>query len=477
MRPSELNQSRLPAENAPYLELEEAEDGSVDVIFCQRPLHVKNTEYLVDGVAYAKILNVAPERITIWPVNTRPEKDDYLEPKYGTLEEIIVTRPVKSPYDLPETADDVVQLLSELPEGFSKQFQFGLGIHWEYRLICTTIAEIPDVTCLCIHGESGSHDAYIEAPFYTLGIKRFHEIRKELDRIVSRHQRAGLTDKRLLAYQGLLHSADQKRFPKKTKTLRNDGISEIATVAGEPAKLSKRDRRTVVSLVKENAEELAKTESRALLELKADIEKVTLKELISEFENKLGKTLDEGHWQSFFAMNPFILSLAFSVPVLFIQGNPYVGGKGLAGRQGKYPDFLYANAATGNLAIVEIKKPSTLLLAKTPYRDDVYPMSPDSSGAVVQVLDQRSQLYKNLANFKDDSDRNDIHAYSIRCIVLAGLTPQSKQEKKSFELARTAISDVAIITFDELLARLKAIYEALSGEDKQAQTGDGDIPF
>ena len=58
-------------------------------------------------------------------------------------------------------------------------------------------------------------------------------------------------------------------------------------------------------------------------------------------------------------------------------------------------------------------------------------------------------------------NRNDIHSYAVRCIVIVGMTPPEHCQKKSFELIRHALSDVIVVTFDELLQRLIEIGKAL----------------
>ncbi len=306
-------------------------------------------------------------------------------------------------------------------------------------------------------------------------MRRFHELRKGLTSIAARYQRESRADKKLLAYQRLLCAANQAQFPRKTKKLRADAIEEMADVGGERTKLSKRDQRTVVKLVRENAEDLAKTEPQALLSLKADIERITLKELIELFEQMLAKSLPEQKWQTFFLANPFILSMAFSSPAMLVQANPYVGGARFDRRGGKIADFLLATASTGNLAIIEIKKPGSILMMSTAYRDDVHGPSAELGGTIAQVLDQRFKLQKALLDLKEESGRHDIYAYAIRCIIIFGTTPTSKNEKKSLELVRNSIADIAIVTFDELLGRLKEIHTALSPvSDNQA---DASSPF
>ncbi|WP_228892976.1 hypothetical protein [Pseudoduganella aquatica] len=279
----------------PEIEIEESNDGGVDVFFFHSAPAGSTLTMPVLIPLRERILNVQPDHLTIWPINVRPDKDDYLLPKYGTLERIRLTKPARTSYELPESRDDVIALLEGLPDGFSKQFEFGLGLLWENRFICEAIADIPGIDSLVLHGGAAVRTARIDSSLYILGLGRFHELRRELARSASRHQRAARSEKQLLAYQHLLHAADRDAFPRKTKRLQADAIADMTNVGGERTKLSKRYRRSVVKLVNENVEELAKAEPQALLSLKADIERVTLKELIGEFEAKLSKNLTEKH--------------------------------------------------------------------------------------------------------------------------------------------------------------------------------------
>ncbi len=148
------------------------------------------------------------------------------------------------------------------------------------------------------------------------------------------------------------------------------------------------------------------------------------------------------------------------------------------GQGAKIADFLLATASTGNLAIIEIKRPDTELLTKTAYREGVHAPSSELSATIVQILDQRFKLHKNLVNLKEESGLHDIHAYSMRCIVIAGTVPQSAREKKSLELVRNSLADVMVVTFDELLGRLVEIHRALSPQALPPATHAEDpIPF
>lgn len=301
IRPSAFNQ-RERLDGGPFLVIEaaEPEEEGINVFFTDIPAAERKPDSPI-----ARLLNVCPDRLTIWPLNIREDRDDYLQPKYGTLERIVVARPVIEPYILPETTDDVVGLLEQLPDGFAKDFRFGLGLLWEYRQICETAASLENVSILIVHK---GNDAKIDSPFFILGIRRFHELRKELNRIASRHQRDARKDKQFHVYQTLLHAADSAQFPALKKSVRPDALTEMTDGGRQHVTLSKRDRRAAVRMVQDNIEALAESEPRSLLALKNDIELITLNQLIERYQEMLGKGLTESKWQSFFLENPFILS-------------------------------------------------------------------------------------------------------------------------------------------------------------------------
>lgn len=472
VRPSVFNQRERP-DGGPFLLIEPAveDDGaSVDVFFTDTPPEQRTGSYPI-----ARLLNVSPDALRIFPLNVRPDRDDYLAPKYAALEAISVSRRVSHPYPLPETVEDVEALLELLPDGFAKDFRFGLGLLWEYRAIPEAFSGHDQVKLMIVHD---GNEATLDPPFFILGVRRFHELRKEINRISARYQRDARRDKAHHVYHTLLHVADAKQFPRLKKTLRADSISDATSGGRDRVTLSKRDRRAAVGLVRSNLEALAQSDTDALLSLKGEIERVTLQQLIDRFREMLEKNLAEERWQAFLMQNPFILSLAFAVPAIVVQGQAYAGGKRLSGRGGKVADFLCASASTGNLAIVEIKKPATDLLAASPYRgDDVYAASGELSGTIAQVLDQRVKLQRELPLLKEESERPDIHDFGIQCIVVAGRTPDDRVRRKSLELLRNAMVGVTVLTFDELLARLEEIHAALGVSTAAPAAPVDEVPF
>jgi len=408
-----------------------------------------------------KILSVYPDALRIFLVETRADHAGFGKPKHDKLREIMIGS-FREPFELPENQDDVEHLLSRLPRGLAKDFRFGLGFLWEYRQIVEAVEEFPHVDLLIITGGDGV-EISPSGRMVTLGITRLERLRKSIDRTVARFRTDALRDKRHLVYHELLHVADPSIFPEKRKKLRKDMISDLTRGGADLTDVSPRDRSVAMKLVRDGAQSLAKSEPRALMALKADIELASLSELIDRFDSMLGKSLDESHWQQFFEDNPFILSLAFAVPVFYLQGNAYVGGKRLDGTGGKFADFVYATVRTGNISLIEIKKPKTDLLTGRPYRgSEVFGPSAELGGAVAQLLDQRQKLVQELPNIRMNSNRNDIYAHSVRGVIVAGLLPESIHQRRSFELFRGGIGQLELVTFDELRARMLALKHALS---------------
>lgn len=108
-----------------------------------------------------------------------------------------------------------------------------------------------------------------------------------------------------------------------------------------------------------------------------------------------------------------------------------------------------------------IRTPKAKLLGKTEYRGGIHAPSAGISGAVTQVMDQRYLLQENLNSLLKNTKTETAYSYAIGCIVIIGKTPTAEAQRKSFELYRTNLRDVTVITFDELLAKLKALHAFL----------------
>ncbi|MGF6167179.1 hypothetical protein M2426_000752 [Pseudomonas moraviensis] len=417
---------------------------------------------VVGAKPWIRIISIARDSITIWPVQQRRDHRAYGKPLFDSIDRLCLLARVDGPYELPRTIEDLDDLLESLPAGFYKDWRYGLGLRWEFRSIITTIAEMPDITMVCFHGAAGTPGTdRVEAPIYGLGMNTFHRLRKEMIAATSRHQRAARKEKAAICHNRLLHKLAPHQFGLMRLSLPQDTLADLVGSARGQVTLTKRDQRAAVALVQGHAQALLKTEPDALLRLKQDIELLTLRELIERCTELLAVSTTEPKWQGFLSANPFILTMAFHYPVIRIGDQPYVGGKLHTGRGGSYSDFLMAAASTNNLALIEIKRPGIALLGSE-YRG-IYPPSGELSAAVAQVVAQRAELQASFKLVGTELDRQGYRPHSIACLVIIGLKPTDEERAQGFEQYRHSLHGVHVITFDELVERLQSLYNLLVG--------------
>lgn len=162
----------------------------------------------------------------------------------------------------------------------------------------------------------------------------------------------------------------------------------------------------------------------------------------------------EQFWQDSFAERIYVLKQLFPYPVVLIGTKAFVGGKQIDNRGGKEIDFLLGTETTDALILVEIKTPKTQLLGPK-YREGVYPLSRDLSGALAQILNYRQSLLRKFDTLTAHSDKR-LTLGEPRCVVIAGHSGELVEPvlRENFELHRERLNAVTIITFDELFLRL-----------------------
>ncbi|MGC0793468.1 Shedu immune nuclease family protein [Pantoea agglomerans] len=394
--------------------------------------------------------NAQDSYISLSPIITLPEHPEYLKPKYSKIETISIDA---SLFEAPETNEDVVACLEmHLPAGFVKDIRYGLGLTRDYRFIIGAIEKLTDSREIYINNKDTKEDA--DYDFFNLNIHDLNSMRRECDRITNRCRKVAQITKTRVMYN---HFANWLERPQQPLPDSNDAISKMMNL-----KLSTTDKHAAMSLVAGDKTVVEQTDPVTLGQLRNDIELVSLERLIEDYKKLLEKNVREDTWQKLFNKNPFILSLTFGFPAIKISDQASVGGKKLTGDGEKITDYLIKNGVTNNLAIIEIKKPSTSLLNKTPYRDSVYSASTELTGSVTQVLDQCYRLEQNIASIKVNNRMYDIESYAIHCILIAGTLPEDEDQKKSFEIYRRNSRNVLIITFDELLLKLTQLHDFLS---------------
>ena len=250
-------------------------------------------------------------------------------------------------------------------------------------------------------------------------------------------------------------------------------------IRNNPEDLSDDDQEEMLGAFSKSVKSLAEAKPEKLASLRSDIELVNLEVLISRYETMMASRHKEPDWQTFLSENPFTLGLAFGYPIIVVQEQASVGGRKLSARGEKLADFLVKNSMTNNTAIIEIKTPQSKLLAKTPFRDGVFTPSSDLSGSINQVLDQKYQFQREISLIMDKSRIFDISPYSVHCCLIIGTMPNDEDQQKSFELFRGNSRDVQVITFDELLKKLKNLQDFLAAPEPLDAVSNPpvDVPF
>ncbi|PSL32276.1 Shedu immune nuclease family protein [Chitinophaga ginsengisoli] len=427
-------------------------------------------------------INHVDKLLTIYPYQVWGMQP--MIPKYYILDTIRLDLTRHTEAYFPD-AEDIEKFLSDvLPSALVEDYNYGLGFRKNYRPIVSMLEGF-DVKELRI---TTTGPTTIDINLNTATIKRgdLELMCRSIDNITQRSQRISAALKKE-AINELFVQLLTNTNPDPVSKLTN---AELARRIGKSTRLmpggaTQREQKDAMTVIRQNGRKIIGEQPDELIKLRNDIELVTLEDLISRYEVMLGKQLQESHWQKLFNENPFILNMAFGIPVMKVQGEASIGGRKLSGSGDKIADFLVRNSITNNAAIIEIKTPATRLLNPKEYRSGVFTPSVEITGAVNQILDQIFMFQKEINSLKANSREPDLESYSVMGILIAGTSMTGSNEQKSFELFRGNSKSIQIVTFDELLKKLKDLHAFLcptgSSKDTLIQekviTSEEDLPF
>ena len=194
-------------------------------------------------------------------------------------------------------------------------------------------------------------------------------------------------------------------------------------------------------------------------ELNVIVRLASLRKLVELWESNK-ENADEEFWQKELAKCPYAFSLIFPYAVVVVAEKAYVGGKDITNTGGSIADFLVKRALTGNCLVVEIKSPKTPLLGRH-YRNNVYSVSQEISGATVQIYNYLQSLVAKESELL--SKVPNAHATRPKGVLLVGSTADLEipEKRNSFELYRNGISGVQILTFDEFFHKAEMLIDLL----------------
>ena len=172
-------------------------------------------------------------RFTVFPTNTLGSSDAFLKPKYQKIRKITLadgkpviwvsdgddnsdtdyirsvtfgsTQPLDDDIDdtdianVPESDEQIIAILEELPPGFTKDYDFGLGLAKPYRFIVEAVEDLSDCTEIVISKEGSTRADEATGTFH-IKMSDFDTIRKMLNSTTHLGQIAGRSVKEAAAY-------------------------------------------------------------------------------------------------------------------------------------------------------------------------------------------------------------------------------------------------------------------------------------
>lgn len=212
------------------------------------------------------------------------------------------------------------------------------------------------------------------------------------------------------------------------------------------------------------SEALNDLEEGSLQQLSNGLNLEIMERAVNDIETHINDPkVTESYWQDeVFAKYPWIISQVFATPCALIKSKAYVGGTTVDGSGASFVDFLYRSELTKDVLLIEIKKPTTKLLSSEGYRSNSYRISTELSGALSQVLSYRQTMMVESRGIVAKSGFK-FDVISPRCAIIVGNTDElldadgalSQSKRDTFENFRNCLNGVTIITYDELLQKVK----------------------
>lgn len=406
------------------------------------------------------LATIASDKIVMYPVHTNPHAQRYLRRRHGPIRTLVYEHAGTA--TLPETADEAVSHIQrKLGFRMFNDCEYGLGLIKELDLFWQGLASVAGADTLVVTSEGTSA---IDGRMVRVSEAELDGLRRRFDRVKRVARENAKVAARWIVRNDLLPRLDPQRFPQVIVEPVGSQLVELRRETGRGSvAAARRARQSSVTAVRNNLPALAAEEPREVLQLHADIERVTLERMIDRFDEMLlQEDLTEPRWQRFFEDNIFILKLLFARPVRLLHTQFHAEGSGLSGSGAQIGDFLLAEQGQA-LAIVEIKKPATHLIGSRYRNSQVFSPSTDLAGAVTQVLIQQNAMRVHWHRHRsDDLPLAESRADAIRCVVVAGKYPVEEAHRRSFEIFRNACKDVDVITFDELLGKLQLLRQHLT---------------
>ncbi|MEU9413746.1 Shedu anti-phage system protein SduA domain-containing protein, partial [Streptomyces sp. NPDC048281] len=264
--------------------------------------------------------------------------------------------------------------------------------------------------------------------------------------------------------------------------------SSLQLVAGDEAQLAQlltgQDRTTVLGAVRSAiGGGLTEEDIRLISNRKEQLQRfdrlLTDPDYFQQEESLATTRGAEAVWQAFFEANQWIfgygLNLIACESIDDGKLERITTGANIFGGAGKRIDaIMRSKGLISSMLFCEIKTHNTELLAKTPYRAGVHQASKELGGGVAQVQKTVAKAQQLISHefltrlYEEDGTPTgtELSTTRPRQVVVIGSLREfthngdvNPEKMSSFELYRTSIQDVEVLTFDELYERACFIVE------------------
>ena len=421
--------------------------------------------------AWPLLATITPTKIIMRPIHANPHQVQYLSQKNGRFGIVIYEDGHEN--DLPDDAEKAaLSIAVRLPYGLFDLPGDGLGLPKNLDAVWQNLSRVQGTETLVISRKRAT--ALVEGEI-CIREDELDQLRRKFNRTKEAGRKLIRQTKQSVVHDDVLTKLDPEKFRRVIQVSQSlvQVRSETAAEAKRRAQGDGWGTDTAREIVK-RLPNLAKQAPRDLMMLHAEIERATLTTVIEKYDEMLKKTTKERHWQGFFEQNKLVLSMVFARPVKLLHTQFHAKPSTITGAGAQIGDFLYGELGQA-LAIVEIKRPGTELVHIKAYRGkEVFGPSFELSGAMTQVLYQQSELRQRWT--QHTSDTEELRAWKpdvIKCIVISGTMPTEPVKRRSFEVFRNSCKDVEVVTFDELLNKLKLLHKYLT----PPKTPEDDVPF
>lgn len=340
--------------------------------------------------------------------------------------------------------------IEELPKLIRPSTRITLSHKRVAPVLRALYARHPKVTKL-IFTKSGT--TRITTQVATFKWQEFEELCRDVGREISLFD----TRRKVTVLKGLAKLSNA--FAPTSATLTKGGLTQLLEPYDSNITLSQADTDKVLELV-DHVPLGSITVTANFIQTKNKVNVAYLENVIAEYEQLLAaKNDNEKEWQAFFDQHGWILASVFPYQVILYRKEAYVGGKTIEDSEGRVVDFLFQNGFRDNYALLEIKTHNKVLLKGTAYRaPDAFAQHDDCSGAISQCLDQKNTFLTEMGQKAKSLDPKVV-------LIIGQKTSLSENQSRAFELMRSNQKNVDIVTFDEVLEKIRGLRSILQKGD------------